>query len=117
MVQTGSHECTGIDGQVGTGWPCVCAERAPGRAARFIEWLELLKHFRVPGPACGSGNFLYLALKCLKDIEHRSHLEAAAPGLDRQADLATGRHNVPGIELNAYAAALARVTVWIGALQ
>ena len=68
-------------------------------------------------PACGSGNFLYLALKCLKDIEHRSHLEAAAPGLDRQADLATGRHNVPGIELNAYAAALARVTVWIGALQ
>ena len=85
--------------------------------ARFIEWLEHLKHFRVLDPACGSGNFLYLALKCLKDIEHRSHLDAAALGLDRQADLVTGPHNVLGIELNEYAAELARVTVWIGELQ
>jgi hypothetical protein len=38
-------------------------------------------------------------------------------GLDRQADLVTGPHNVLGIELNEYAAELARVTVWIGELQ
>ncbi|MFN7864506.1 MAG: class I SAM-dependent DNA methyltransferase, partial [Curvibacter sp.] len=53
----------------------------------------------------------------LKDIEHHSHLQAAALGLDRQADLVTGPHNVLGIELNEYAAELARVTVWIGELQ
>jgi type II restriction/modification system DNA methylase subunit YeeA len=60
---------------------------------------------------------LYLALKCLKDIEHHSHLQAADLGLDRQTDLVTGPHNVLGIELNEYAAELAGVTVWIGELQ
>ncbi|MDR3452808.1 MAG: hypothetical protein P4L96_08400 [Rhodoferax sp.] len=85
--------------------------------AKFVEWLDKLTNYRVLDPACGSGNFLFLGLKCLKDIEHRSHLEAAALGLDREADLVTGPHNVLGIELNEYAAELARVTVWIGELQ
>jgi hypothetical protein len=85
--------------------------------AKFVLWLEDLKDYRVLDPACGSGNFLFLGLKALKDIEHKSHLDAAALGLDRQADLVTGPHNVLGIELNEYAAELARVTVWIGELQ
>ena len=85
--------------------------------AKFVLWLEELKDYRVLDPACGSGNFLFLGLKALKDIEHKSHLDAAAMGLDRQADLVTGPHNVLGIELNEYAAELARVTVWIGELQ
>ena len=85
--------------------------------ARFVLWLEDLKAYRVLDPACGSGNFLFLGLKAPKDIEHRSHLDAAALGLDREADLVTGPHNVLGIELNEYAAELARVTVWIGELQ
>ena len=84
---------------------------------QFVLWLEQLKDYRVLDPACGSGNFLFLGLKALKDIEHKSHLDAAALGLDRQADLVTGPHNVLGIELNEYAAELARVTVWIGELQ
>ena len=84
---------------------------------KFIAWLVQLKNYRVLDPACGSGNFLFLGLKELKDIEHKSHLDAAAMGLDRQADLVTGPHNMLGIELNEYAAELARVTVWIGELQ
>ena len=68
-------------------------------------------------PACGSGNFLYLALKCVKDIEHLANTEAEALGLERQVELFTGPGNVLGIELNEYAAELARVTVWIGELQ
>ena len=83
----------------------------------FIDWLDQLKNYRVLDPACGSGNFLFLGLKTLKDIEHKSHLDAAAMGLDREADLVTGPHNMLGIELNEYAAELARVTVWIGELQ
>jgi hypothetical protein len=85
--------------------------------AAFITWLDQLSSYRVLDPACGSGNFLFLGLKVLKDIEHRSHIEAANLGLDRQQDLVTGPHNVLGIELNEYAAELARVTVWIGELQ
>ena len=68
-------------------------------------------------PACGSGNFLFMGLKALKDIELKSRIEAATLGLEREADLVTGPHNMLGIELNEYAAELARVTVWIGELQ
>jgi hypothetical protein len=85
--------------------------------ALFVTWLDELKNYRALDPACGSGNFLYLALKCLKDVEHHSHLQATELGLDREADLVTGVHNVLGLELNEYAAELARVTVWIGELQ
>lgn len=84
---------------------------------KFIGWLDLLKNYRVLDPACGSGNFLFLGLKALKDIEHQSHIEAATLGLEREADLVTGPHNMLGLELNEYAAELARVTVWIGELQ
>ncbi len=84
--------------------------------AGFTGFLERLNNYRVLDPACGSGNFLYLALKALKDVEHQVNLEAEALGLQRQLDV-TGPHNVLGIEINEYAAELARVTVWIGELQ
>jgi hypothetical protein len=85
--------------------------------AAFIGHLERLKNYRVLDPACGSGNFLYLALKTLKDLEHRANLEAESLGLQRQIGIETGPANVYGIEINPYAAELARVTVWIGELQ
>jgi hypothetical protein len=84
--------------------------------AAFVGFIERLKAYRVLDLACGSGNFLYLALKTLKDIEHQVNLEAEQLGLERQYDT-TGPHNVLGIEINEYAAELARVTVWIGELQ
>jgi type II restriction/modification system DNA methylase subunit YeeA len=82
----------------------------------FAGFLERLKNFRVLDPACGSGNFLYLALQTLKDLEHQAILEAEALGLPRQFP-AVGPEAVHGIELNPYAAELARVTVWIGEIQ
>ena len=38
------------------------------------SFLERLRKFSVLDPACGSGNFLYMALHALKDIEHRVQL-------------------------------------------
>ena len=72
--------------------------------------------FTVLDPACGSGNFLYLALHALKDLEHRVQLEAEALGFQR-AFPDIGPANVKGIEINPYAAELARVSVWIGEIQ
>ena len=86
--------------------------------AAYQGFMQRLTDFRVLDPACGSGNFLYLALHALKDIEHRAALEAEMLGLPLGfAGFHTGPHNVMGIELNSYAAELARVTVWIGELQ
>ena len=91
--------------------------RAEGEArAVFSAFLERLVNFRVLDPACGSGNFLYLALLALKDLEHRANLEAEALGLQRELPR-VGPECVRGIELNPYAAELARVSVWIGEIQ
>ena len=80
------------------------------------SFLERLANFRVLDPACGSGNFLYLALLSLKDLEHRVNLDAEAMGLPRGFPR-VGPEGVFGIELNPYAAELARVSVWIGEIQ
>lgn len=91
--------------------------KAQADAARIMaEWRERLLRFRVLDPACGSGNFLYLSLLALKDIEHRANLEAEQLGLQREFPR-IGPENVLGIELNPYAAELARVSVWIGEIQ
>ena len=106
-----------------------CLERADGagtRAARkrhqmraeglLRDFLERLRGFKVLDPACGSGNFLYLALHALKDLEHRVQLEADAMGLPMTFP-EVGPASVKGIEINPYAAELARVSVWIGEIQ
>ena len=83
---------------------------------RLRAFLERLRRFTVLDPACGSGNFLYLALQALKDLEHRVQLEAETLGFQR-AFPEVGPANVKGIELNPFAAELARVSVWIGEIQ
>ena len=91
--------------------------RAEARARELhVGFLERLRRFRVLDPACGSGNFLYLSLLALKDIEHRANLDAEALGLHRETP-AVGPECVRGIELNPFAAELARVSVWIGEIQ
>ena len=91
--------------------------RLRGRAEQQLRaFLDRLRDFTVLDPACGSGNFLYLALHALKDIEHRVQLEAESMGLQRGFP-AVGPANVKGIEINPYAAELARVSVWIGEIQ
>lgn len=91
--------------------------RAENEAQKLVsDFMEKLAGFRVLDPACGSGNFLYLSLLALKDIEHRAQLEAEAMGLPRGFPR-TGPENVLGIELNPYAAELARASVWIGEIQ
>jgi hypothetical protein len=83
----------------------------------YHGYLELLRNFRVLDAACGSGNFLYLALHALKDLEHIAQLDAEALGFEKQLLITAGTDNILGMEINEYAAELARVTVWIGDIQ
>jgi type II restriction/modification system DNA methylase subunit YeeA len=83
----------------------------------YYNYLERLRNFRVLDAACGSGNFLYLALHALKDLEHRAQIDAEILGFPKQIDIQVGTDNILGIEINEYAAELARITVWIGDIQ
>lgn len=91
--------------------------RAQNAAAELRDdFLERLRNFRVLDPACGSGNFLYLALLALKDLEHKANLDSEALGIPRRPPR-VGPECLQGIEINAFAAELARVSVWIGEIQ
>ncbi|MDA8230845.1 MAG: class I SAM-dependent DNA methyltransferase [Magnetospirillum sp.] len=84
--------------------------------AAWTAFRERLGAFRVLDPACGSGNFLYLSLMRLKDFD----LEVLTEGRDMGMPIDDQRvtpQAVKGIEVNPYAAELARVTIWIGELQ
>ena len=97
-------------------WPAGRTKRLNAAERRYRAFLNRLRAFTVLDPACGSGNFLYLALQALKDLEHRVQLEAEALGFQR-AFPEIGPANVKGLEINPYAAELARVSVWIGEIQ
>jgi hypothetical protein len=83
----------------------------------YHGFLDRLRAFTVLDPACGSGNFLYVALLALKDIERRVAIEAENLGFERELFSHIGPQSVRGIEVNPYAAELARLTVWIGEIQ
>ena len=83
---------------------------------RLNAFLDRLRRFTVLDPACGSGNFLYLALLTLHDLEHQVRQEAESLGLQPWFPVISPA-NVRGIEINQFAADLARVSVWIGELQ
>lgn len=93
-------------------------DAAVGAARDRLEaFLTRLAAYRVLDPACGSGNFLYVALHALKDLELRAIIDAErAAGVPPPAPR-IGLDSVRGIEIEAYAAELARVTLWIGDLQ
>jgi len=90
-------------------------EENPG--AVFRTFLERLRGVRVLDPACGSGNFLYVALQALKDLELETIGWGSLVLQEPQEFPRVGPEAVMGIELNAYAAELARVTIWIGEIQ
>ena len=80
-----------------------------------------LCEIRVLDPACGSGNFLYVALEHMKRLEGEVLLEIEVYEGQQQLDM-TGAYTVSpdqflGIELNPRAAAIAEVVLWIGYLQ
>lgn len=76
---------------------------------------------RVLDPACGTGNFLYVALELLKRLEGEV-LEALVDLGGQEALSGLKSHTVDphqflGMELNPRAAAIAELVLWIGHLQ
>jgi hypothetical protein len=101
---------------------------AKKREAKLEEARAELRRFhhqlcttRVLDPACGSGNFLYVTLEHLKRLEGEvlNQLEQLGETQDKlglEGETVT-LQQLRGIELNARAAALAELVLWIGWLQ
>ena len=105
----------------------ILSRTAYGEAAETRRWakaheplkafLDRLRSISVLDPACGSGNFLYVALQSLKNLE-RDAIQWGSRVLKSTALFpGVGPQVVRGIELNTYAAELARVSIWIGEIQ
>lgn len=82
---------------------------------------EHLCQVRVLDPACGSGNFLYVALEHLKRLEGEVLDVAASFGESFRLELgkthSVNPHQFLGIEINPRAAAITELVLWIGYLQ
>lgn len=76
---------------------------------------------RVLDPACGSGNFLYVALELMKRLEGEVTAFLTELGDDQSALHLAGHtvdpHQFLGVEVNPWAAAVAELVLWIGYLQ
>ncbi|MBI4326181.1 MAG: class I SAM-dependent DNA methyltransferase [Chloroflexi bacterium] len=100
-------------------------KKAPGKPSvssvssvvgKEIEaFLKKLRSLIVMDPACGSGNFLYVSLQMLLDLEKEVITFATQLGFQFQPEV--GVHQLRAIEINPYAYELAQVTVQIGCLQ
>lgn len=81
------------------------------------EWVEELTAVRVLDPACGSGNFLYVALRRMLDIWLAAQQLAAEHGISLVVKKMVSPSQLFGIETEFYAHELASIVVWIGFLQ
>ncbi|WP_038054547.1 DNA methyltransferase [Thioalkalivibrio sp. ALJ1] len=93
-------------------------EKALDELHRFHQ---RLREVRVLDPACGSGNFLYVALEHLKRLEGEvlnliRDLSAGQATFDTEG-LTVDPHQFLGLEINPRAAAIAEIVLWIGYLQ
>ena len=83
-------------------------------ASLILNFLHRLEAVTVLDPACGSGNFLYVTLQKLKELEKEVIIHAASLGGFLPV---VGPWQLYGIETSRYAHELAQMTVWIGYLQ
>ncbi len=78
--------------------------------------LHRLREIKVLDPACGSGNFLYVSLQLLMDLEKDVITHPLFNGLTLAMPEVHPRQ-MYGIEINPIAHDLATIVVWIGYIQ
>jgi type II restriction/modification system DNA methylase subunit YeeA len=82
----------------------------------FLRFADELSKVRLLDPACGSGNFLYVALRQLLDLEKEVITYAGSVGVGTFFP-SVSPSQLHGIEINEYAHELAQATIWIGYIQ
>ena len=85
--------------------------------ARLEAFQNRLASVKVLDPACSSGNFLYVALRSLLDLEKQVIDFNDAKGWEEIDRIRVKPSQMLGLEINPYAAELARTALWIGYIQ
>jgi hypothetical protein len=82
-------------------------------------FLDKLRQIKILDPACGTGNFLYVALDLLKGLEAevQTRLVDVAGSVQLDVLKQINPSQFLGIEINPRAAAIAELVIWIGYLQ
>ena len=94
----------------------IAEENQDGARIRLEEFQQRLFEVTVLDPACGSGNFLYVALRSLLDLE-KEVIDFAATRGWHDLTPRVKPDQMHGLEINPYAAELARTALWIGYIQ
>ena len=82
---------------------------------KLLDIFERLTTLRVLDPACGSGNFLYLAYMEMKELEGRIRQRLREEFPQTQAPLIhVNARQFHGLDINPFAIELAKVTMMIG---
>jgi hypothetical protein len=93
----------------------------PGARKIIGDFLESLCNTTVLDPACGTANFLYVAMEHMKRLEGEVWDMLRGLGETQSVFEGTGHavdpHQFLGIEINPRAAAIAELVLWIGYLQ
>jgi hypothetical protein len=93
----------------------------PGAVAELRRFHENLCNVTILDPACGTGNFLYVALEHLKRLEGEVLDLLAGLGESLTFEGLAGHtvdpHQLRGIEANPRAVAITELVLWIGYLQ
>lgn len=85
--------------------------------ARITAFVDHLGSIKILDPACGSGNFLYVTIQQLLDLENEVRGFAARKEVQVTFTPRVQPRQLMGIDVNDYACELARVSIWIGYLQ
>lgn len=88
-------------------------EKAKGSKSKLENLRSRIKHIRVFDPACGSGNFLVIAYKEMRKIEHEINTQLSE--INRVSEIPLT--NFRGIELKDFSAEVARLALIIAEYQ
>ena len=101
-------------------WPLLTDTQKAVKARKQLDkilrdFVERIAAVKILDPACGSGNFLYVAITLLLNLEKEVIAKAASYGTTLLPQVRPSQ--LYGLEINPYAAELAQVVIWIGYLQ
>ena len=114
------REWADIQRQAAELWSQLADKKKAAKARKELDkilrdFVERIATIKILDPACGSGNFLYVAITLLLDLEKEVIAKAASYGTSLLPQVRPSQ--LYGLEINPYAAELAQVVIWIGYLQ